>query len=322
LLAGDGWRVPLAIDLSGLSLGSRERLSAKWARDARYEHASVASFARFTLELMSVGAPADLVRGSVQAMQDEIRHAELCFGVAAALSGSPMKPGALPIDGALSGRTDLVSMVDAVIREACVGETISALVALEARDGALDPAARAALDLIAEDEARHAALAWRFVAWACDIGGAPVREAAHVAFADAMERALASSFEGDADARRLNESERALNHAYGVLDVSERGAVARRALRDVIAPAAEAFLDKADGFSRARSTFDVLRAEMARVASSSAASLPATPLWPGTYSIVTSPRAAISLRRLRISSVFALAFQPFVSTPIEYWLSV
>jgi hypothetical protein len=50
------------------------------------EHASVAAFARFTLDLLALGAPADLVQSAQQALGDEIAHAELCFGLAGATS--------------------------------------------------------------------------------------------------------------------------------------------------------------------------------------------------------------------------------------------
>lgn len=55
-----------------------------WTTAARAEHASVASFARFTLQLLHLGAPADLVADAQQAGLDEVRHARLCFGVAVA----------------------------------------------------------------------------------------------------------------------------------------------------------------------------------------------------------------------------------------------
>ena len=46
------------------------------------------------------------------------------------------------------------------------------LMMLEARDAATHPEVREALDAIAEDEARHAELAWRFVRWAVEQPGA------------------------------------------------------------------------------------------------------------------------------------------------------
>src|SRR5262245_52773660 len=57
----------------------------RWARAAQYEHASVASFARFSLELLALGAPSDLIARAHRAAIDELEHTELALGVARAL---------------------------------------------------------------------------------------------------------------------------------------------------------------------------------------------------------------------------------------------
>ena len=79
----------------------RQRLIHHWAETAQFEHASVASFARFTMQLMAIGAPADLVSEATRAQADEIRHARVCLGIASTLADETMGLGALPIDGAL-----------------------------------------------------------------------------------------------------------------------------------------------------------------------------------------------------------------------------
>ena len=43
------------------------------------EHASVASFARFTLDLLSLGAPPGLLSAAFHAGQEEISHTQLCL---------------------------------------------------------------------------------------------------------------------------------------------------------------------------------------------------------------------------------------------------
>src|SRR5262249_26143628 len=73
-------------------------------------------------------------------------------------------PGPLALDGALDGR-DLAMFVRTLVREGCVGETIAAIEARIEHEDESDPAVRAALATIADDEARHAELAWRTVAW-------------------------------------------------------------------------------------------------------------------------------------------------------------
>src|SRR5262249_6350017 len=62
----------------------RASLAEAWTASALFEHASVASFSRVSLELMAAGAPADLVELAHLAALDEIRHARLCFALAAA----------------------------------------------------------------------------------------------------------------------------------------------------------------------------------------------------------------------------------------------
>jgi hypothetical protein len=66
------------------------------------------------------------------------------------------------------------------VREGCVGETLAALEAAEALQHCEDEAARPVLERIAAEEAQHAQLAWRFVAWALEArsgaGAAALRE--------------------------------------------------------------------------------------------------------------------------------------------------
>jgi hypothetical protein len=56
-----------------------------------------------------------------------------------------------------------------------LGETVAAIEANEESLSEADPAVARALARIAEDEARHAALAWRTVAWMVERGGENTR---------------------------------------------------------------------------------------------------------------------------------------------------
>jgi hypothetical protein len=150
---------------SALTVAERDLAAEHWARNALMEHASIAAFARFTLQLMHVGAPRELIEHSQQAMLDETAHAKACFTLAARYLGSPVEPGRLALDAALDER-DLEAIAISTFREGCVGETVAALEAREALDRATDPQVRATLERIAMDEQRHAELAWRFVSWA------------------------------------------------------------------------------------------------------------------------------------------------------------
>jgi hypothetical protein len=166
VISEGGWSERGAVsDLSTLPESVRAALAAHFSEAASMEHASIAAFARFTLELLALGAPASLVESAARAMADEVRHARLCFGLAERYSGKPVAPGPLSVDGALSD-VELLRTVELAVLEGCIGETSAALEAAWAADAATDPRVRDVLLAIAEDEARHASLAFEFVAWA------------------------------------------------------------------------------------------------------------------------------------------------------------
>lgn len=207
--------------------GLAEHLGELWLRDARFEHASIAAFARATLELLAVGAPPNLLAGAQQAGLDEIRHAQACFGLASRYSGRPLAPGPLP---ALAPRElDLAGVAEVTFVEGCVGETIAALVAMRAARLCRDPAVQGVLAGIAEDEARHAELAWATVADALVRGGAPVARALRSAAERMRERSQAAS-----PARGLWPAE--LLAAHGRLDAAAEAAARADAWREIIDP--------------------------------------------------------------------------------------
>ena len=154
-----------SVTLTGLDNAQRLALAQHWTKLGQMEHASIAAFARFSLQLLSLGAPPELVEACTQALADETAHTQLCFGIASAYAGRSIGPGPLDVSGSLDV-TSLADIVDLVIAEGCFGETSAALEALEAADTASDPVIAAAYAQIAADEQRHAELAFRFVRWA------------------------------------------------------------------------------------------------------------------------------------------------------------
>ncbi len=181
-----GWRGGEAPAVESLAPELRAALAGAWLRDALLEHASIASFSKFAIELLTVGAPSELLDAAHAAARDEVRHARACFALASAYAGRELAPGPLALGGALELGTDLSAIAASAVKEGCVGETLAAVQAAEQLDAATDPAVRAALEMIVDDEARHAELAWRFVAWAVRTGGEPVRRAVERAFAEAV----------------------------------------------------------------------------------------------------------------------------------------
>ncbi|MEZ4382866.1 MAG: ferritin-like domain-containing protein, partial [Nannocystaceae bacterium] len=225
-----GERLPTP-QLGGLDAATRERLAAAWTADGLAEHASVASFARFILELLAVGAPAELVSAAQRALAEEIEHARLCFALASAYRGAPVGPGPLAIDAALDGGGDLRSIVARALVEGCIGETLAALQAGVAAASTGDPAVAAALQSIADDELEHAALAWSFVRWAIDAGGLADAEGLIAAAIDAAEAEARAPIEVSADA------EGDALAVYGRLDAGAEQRLRRDGARTVILPA-------------------------------------------------------------------------------------
>jgi hypothetical protein len=87
---------------------------------------------------------------------------------------------------------------------------------------------RRALAAIVEDEARHAELAFRAVAWALREGGAEVRAAVAQAIGEAAARPL--------DADGAGADPRGALEAHGRLPVADARAAAARALAEVALP--------------------------------------------------------------------------------------
>ncbi len=173
---GAGWAADDRPDLAGLSDEERASLADAWQEQALLEHASVAAFSRLVLDLLALGAPAELVDRAAAATRDEIRHAARCFALASAYAGREIGPGPLPIPPR-RGRRTLVRLAVESWREGCVGETLSVGVAAAQLAGATDPVVREVLAGIVRDESEHAALAWDLVAWARAAGGGAVARA-------------------------------------------------------------------------------------------------------------------------------------------------
>ena len=233
-----GWARGRRPELDGLDVHTRAVLAQAWTEDALVEHASVAAFARTTLELMAVGAPADLVAAVQAAAADEVRHARLSFALAERYAGHPVAPGAFPLGAAVALETDLARLAAGTFREGCVGETVVALLSARAAARATDPAARALLEVVAHDEARHAELAWRTLGWLVRRGGAAARAAVELEVAALLEYGvrLTQVTEGADDA---------LLQAHGRIRHADADTARRRAVEEVVLPCVRALLGAA-----------------------------------------------------------------------------
>ena len=175
----EDWTGSALPNLDALTREERDALANEWARDAAAEHASIAAFSRFSLQLLALGAPADLVEAAHEAALDEARHAREAYALASAFAGVPIGPAALDVSGALAHVADvtLARLAVETFEEGCVAETLAAMDAHEKHAKYTDSAIHDVLARIAADEERHAELAWRTVAWAVRAGGDDVKSA-------------------------------------------------------------------------------------------------------------------------------------------------
>jgi hypothetical protein len=229
-----GWSAStLAAEEVPVSEAVRAALAAHWARVAQMEHASVAAFARFALELLALGAPADLVMSASQAMADETEHARLGFALASRYAGERLGPAALDVSDALGG-VSAERVFATLVREGCIGETLAAVEATEALAHAVDPAVKSTLTRVAADETMHAELAFRAARWLFDRGTSAFR-----AWAEAeLARAVAERRAAPRRAEGLSCPE------HGLLDGASLDALARQALTTLVEPCWRAVVDR------------------------------------------------------------------------------
>ncbi|RKH90598.1 ferritin-like domain-containing protein [Corallococcus sp. AB045] len=181
---GDGWADDAAPDIDGLTPWQRTVLGEAWLYSAGMEHASVPAFAKLSLKLTALGAPSELLEACHLAALDEVRHARRCFALARAYSGLPWSAGMIPElsqdrpqrPGPVEG-DDWSRLVRGSLLDGCLGEGLAASVAAEVSRRASDPVIRETLAVIAEDEGRHAELAWDVIAFALERGGGTAKQA-------------------------------------------------------------------------------------------------------------------------------------------------
>jgi hypothetical protein len=155
-----------------------------WLADARAEAASVPAFRALAAELAAAGAPDALVARALGAAQDELGHAAACGAIAARVGATSvaLTLPSVPARAAAADRATWTRLAVESWTDGCLGEGAAAAwtaaASQRARDVSIDGLALApAAHAIAADEARHSALAWDVLAWACAVGGDDVRHA-------------------------------------------------------------------------------------------------------------------------------------------------
>jgi hypothetical protein len=231
LQSNQNWSSGRSPGVQALDAKSRAALADLWAQDGLFEHASVASFARFALQLLSLGAPPNLLVETQVAIGEEIEHARICFGLASAYAGRSLGPGPLDISGGLDAKTlTSIEIARSLAAEGCIAETVSAILIASAAAQATDPTVRGLLEQIAADEGRHALLAWRSLDWMLQ-HHPECHEAVARTFGHAERHiALGPATELPHNAHQLE--------AHGQLSLEKRAALARAAVAEVVRPLA------------------------------------------------------------------------------------
>lgn len=175
-------RVRLRPRLRGLSEDERATRRDYWLHVAALEHASIASFARFTARLLELAAPPELIAEALAASRDEFVHTRMALALASAYAGRPLRPGTLDVTRVYEGA--LERFVDDLVVEGCIGETVAVGRAMAESDRIADPVVKDTLTTIAADETRHAALAWKTLRWL--LGRGPSERALVIAQVEAQ----------------------------------------------------------------------------------------------------------------------------------------
>ena len=135
-------------------------VAAFFAECAHLEAASVVSFERLAAELRDLLAPEELAQKALASRDDEVKHTRMTTKMAERLGATVRPP---TIADALDRTPFEIALENAV--EGCVKETYAALLAHYQAQHAKDRSLAAMMEVIAEDETRHAALAWEVAEW-------------------------------------------------------------------------------------------------------------------------------------------------------------
>lgn len=153
LRGGEGTEPELTPVADGAPLAAR-----RWLAAARDEHASIATFGRLALELLDLGAEADLVRRAHAAALDEIRHAEACLRLASRHGAGQVTIARMPGVATVARAASWLTIAREGLVDGAINEGVAAARLRARARAAASAEERAILARIARDEARHARL--------------------------------------------------------------------------------------------------------------------------------------------------------------------
>lgn len=157
-----------SLDVSQVSADVLRTGRIAWTEAAFQEHRTGAACALTVKHLIAVRAPIDLVAMASRFALDEMVHVELCARLATSMGGAaPLEydPRALVLEPNAS-LSPLVQASELVVRNFCVGESLSIPILRGAWHFAKHRLIKAVLARIVKDEAAHGAFGWMFLDWA------------------------------------------------------------------------------------------------------------------------------------------------------------
>ncbi len=164
--------LPDAADaIAGLSVDERTVLANVWLSQAATERRVAHSFEVIHEALVELRSDPGLVEASARAIDDEMRHAELCREMASRYAGRSLAPPAeLPFVHPAHPEASSESVRRAlfVIGQCAYNETFASAYLESAHASATVPLARAAIGELLSDEIDHARIGWAFLSTLTD----------------------------------------------------------------------------------------------------------------------------------------------------------
>jgi hypothetical protein len=204
-----------------------------WIEALKFEYASVASFARFAIDLMTVQAPLELVQRAQQCSIEEIDHVKIsALVVNKILEAQGAKDkfvtlGRFPkhqahFDG------DFVRLCKAVVFEGCINETVAAAHLLHASILCTNDSLKQILYHIAEQEWGHALFAFDCFHWMMSQLDLETRKLIQVEIENNLKEEVAK-------AKNMTKAQISI-HQLGVLSDSKERFVRTQVIHKVLIP--------------------------------------------------------------------------------------
>jgi hypothetical protein len=222
-----------------------------WKVSLRYEHASVASFARFAIDLMTIEAPLEMIERAQKCSLEEIEHAKICALVVGKIMAAKegenerfaVKLGKFPkhhveFDG------DLARLCKAVAFEGCINESIAAAHLLYASQLCSNESLKALLKYVAEQEWGHAVFAFDCFYWMME--QLPLED--RISIQSKIENELRDVLDNLKKNTKGNER----CEAFGVLSGLEEGLVRAQVVHKILMPE---FVRRNQSFSAQKRSF-------------------------------------------------------------------